>query len=84
MIKELLQKLAGAGRRNDGFIPDKVSPDEVELSNYMEHERKERIKKMLIYYRKKKEYEHWHSRKILQDSMAKPLHSGSIILKEGR
>ena len=85
MIKELIQKFVR--RQNNEFneMPEKVSPDEIELNSYMERERKDRIKKMLNYYRKKKEYEQWHSKKILQGRLQKaPLFSRSIILKEGR
>ena len=83
MIKELLQKLTGS--RNKEFYPEKVTPDEVELDNYMEHERKARVKKMLNYYRKKIEYEQWHSNKIIQQGLnRKKLYHGSLILKGGR
>lgn len=82
-IGEIIKKLSGNGNRRV-IDPEKVSPDEVELNSYLESERKARVKTMLNYYRKKKEYEHWHSKKLLQGSIRKQLHSGSIILKGGR
>ena len=82
MIKEILQKLAGRKRRDD-YEPERLSPDEVELNSYMERERKDKVRRMLDYYRKKKEYEYWHSKRILQGKKGQ-VYSRSIILKEGR